>query len=156
MIDLAGQGYLFFSPNRTNKHSIQRFCKLSKRFPKRTQNEHCRTKTNRKRTAKTAYLRGLNCFVRLFGEDCDTPLHLCSHLRHAALCGVFGKQLGELVGANKALTNRLTVHKLASPLPSPVTVTVTLKITQTKVFHSVGDGSDGKTAQGRLPSPLSI
>ena len=40
------------------------------------------------------------------------------------------------------------MHKLASPLPSPVTVTVTLKITQAKVFHSVGDGSDGKIAQG--------
>ena len=34
-------------------------------------------------------------------------------------------------------------------LPSPIrAVTVTLKITQAKDFHSVGDGSDGKTAQG--------
>ena len=91
---LQARGYFIFSPNTTNKYSIQRICKLSKRLPKRTQNEHCRTRTNRKRTAQTAYLRGLNCFVRLFGEDCDTPLHLCSHLRHAALYGVFGKQLG--------------------------------------------------------------
>ena len=43
------------------------------------------SKTNTQRTAQTAYLRGLNYFVRLFGEDRDTPLNLCSHLRHAAL-----------------------------------------------------------------------
>ncbi len=76
--------------------TVQRFCRLLKRFPKRTQNEHCRTRTNRKRKTQTAYLRSLNCFVRLFGEDRDTPLYLCSHLRHAALYGVFGKQLGNL------------------------------------------------------------
>ena len=35
-------------------------------------------------------------------------------------------------------------------------VTVTLKTTQAKAFQSVGDGSDGKTAQGRLPSPVSL
>ena len=51
-------------------------------------------RTNRKRTTQAAYLRGLNYFVRLFGKDCDTPLYLCSHLRHAALWGVLGKQLG--------------------------------------------------------------
>ena len=70
---LQARGYFIFSPNTTNKYSIQRFCRLLKRFLKRTHNEHCRTRTNRKRTTQTAYLRGLNCFVRLFGEDRDTP-----------------------------------------------------------------------------------
>ena len=32
-------------------------------------------------------------------------------------------------------------------------VTVTLKITQAKVFHSVGDGNDGKIAQGYVTVP---
>ena len=63
---------------------------------------------------------------------------------------------GSLPLQSKAVTNRLTAHELPSPLPSPVTVTVTLKITQAKAFQSVGDGSDGKTAQGRLPSPVSL
>ena len=90
LLDLAGQGYLFFSPNRTNKHSIQRICKLSKRLPKRTHNEHCRTRTNRKRTAQTAYLRGLNYFVRLFGETGDIPrtyAHTCATLPCTAFSG---------------------------------------------------------------------
>ena len=93
-LHLQVRGYIIFSPNRTNNCCFQHNCEGSKNFPKRTHNEHCRTRTNRKRTTQTAYLRGLNCFVRLFGEDRDTPLNLCSHLRHVALWGVFGKQLG--------------------------------------------------------------
>ena len=105
------RGYLYFSPNRTNKYRFQRIFGLSKSFSKRTQNEQRRTitnskcwlqrfsvqngsansrgKTNSQRTAKTTYLRRLEHLVRLFGEIWDIPCtyaHTCATMPCVALC----------------------------------------------------------------------
>ncbi|MBQ8121652.1 MAG: hypothetical protein IJ172_12870 [Ruminococcus sp.] len=53
-------GYLIISPNRTNKHSFQRICELSKCFSKRTHNKQRRTRTNRNAACKAS----LNKIVR--------------------------------------------------------------------------------------------
>ena len=72
---LQVKGYLIFSPNTTNKYSIQRRYELSPRFPKRTHNEQERTGSAACKVFVYEIVRRTMCAKRTVNERRKQHIH---------------------------------------------------------------------------------